>query len=109
MQEEGIEGWGEIMRRFYELRKPNADAIGRLAVANFLEMRSKVVDPDFLRKKKIDAALDGMFPGLWMPLYSMVTFSTIPYAEPSREVGFAFQSSSRVGIIGRASGNQALK
>jgi kynurenine 3-monooxygenase len=75
------EDWSSVMRRFYELRKPNADAIARLAVANFLEMRSKVVDPYFLRKKKIEAALHDMFPDRWIPLYTMVTFTTIPYAE----------------------------
>ncbi len=73
--------WATIMRRFYELRKPDADAIAELAVENFLEMRSKVVDPYFLKKKKIEAALHDMFPERWVPLYSMVTFSTIPYAE----------------------------
>lgn len=76
--------WETIMRRFYELRKPNADAIAELAVENFLEMRSKVVDPHFLRKKKIEAQLHAMFPERWVPLYPMVTFSTIPYAEARR-------------------------
>lgn len=76
--------WGPVMRRFFELRKPNADAIARLAVANFLEMRSKVVDPHFLRKKKIEARLHDMFPDRWIPLYTMVTFTTIPYAEAMR-------------------------
>jgi kynurenine 3-monooxygenase len=76
--------WGTIMRRFHELRKPNADAIARLAVANFLEMRSKVVDPSFLRKKKIEAALHELFPERWIPLYTMVTFTTIGYADAMR-------------------------
>jgi len=76
--------WGETMRKFYELRKPNADAIARLAVANFLEMRSKVVDPHFLRKKKIEATLHALFPERWIPLYTMVTFTTLPYAEALR-------------------------
>ena len=79
--------WGTIMRRFHEIRKPNTDAIARLAVYNFLEMRSKVVDPDFLRKKKIETKLTEIFPDRWMTLYSMVTFSTIPYAEALRRAG----------------------
>jgi len=73
--------WGSIMQQFYTLRKPNADAIARLAVANFFEMRSRVVDPCYLRKKAIEARLHELFPERWMPLYSMVTFSTIGYAE----------------------------
>jgi len=76
--------WGTIMPRFYELRKPNSDAIARLAVYNFFEMRSRVVDPVFLRKKAIESKLHDMLGERWMPLYSMVTFSTIPYAEAMR-------------------------
>ncbi|MGE3799936.1 MAG: FAD-dependent oxidoreductase [Candidatus Kapaibacterium sp.] len=75
------EDWGEILQEFYLRRKRNTDAIAQLAVSNFLEMRSKVVDEKFLRKKKIDAALADMFPDRWAPLYEMVTFSHIPYAD----------------------------
>jgi kynurenine 3-monooxygenase len=78
---EKITSWGELIRTFYDHRKPDADAIADLALANFVEMRSKVVDPRFLQKKRIDSALHEMFPDRWMPLYSMVTFSTIPYSE----------------------------
>lgn len=73
--------WGAIVERFYAARKPNSDAIARLAVANFLEMRSKVVDPAYLRKRKAETALHEMFPDQWLPLYTMVTFTTIGYAE----------------------------
>jgi kynurenine 3-monooxygenase len=75
------ESWDELFAGFYMSRKPNADAIADLALENFIEMRSKVVDPKFLRKKRIDSSLHEMFPDRWMPLYGMVTFSTIPYAE----------------------------
>ncbi|MDB5035679.1 MAG: kynurenine 3-monooxygenase [Chlorobi bacterium] len=95
---EESEDWGMIMRRFHELRKPNADAIARLAVANFLEMRSKVVDPDFLRKKKIEARLHGMFPERWIPLYTMVTFTIIPYAEALRRAGEQDALLDRIGV-----------
>jgi kynurenine 3-monooxygenase len=78
---ESIDDWGMLIRTFYNRRKPDTDAIADLALANFVEMRSKVVDPRFLQKKRIDAALHDMFPDRWIPLYSMVTFSTIPYSE----------------------------
>jgi kynurenine 3-monooxygenase len=80
LQEVGDEEWGDAIRTFYERRKIDTDAIARLALQNFVEMRSRVVDPMYLRRKKIDAALGEMFPQHWMALYSMVTFSTIPYA-----------------------------
>jgi kynurenine 3-monooxygenase len=73
--------WATALPEFSRRRKPDADAIARLALQNFVEMRSKVVDPKFLRKKTIDRHLNDMFPRQWVPLYTMVTFSTIPYSE----------------------------
>lgn len=81
LREHGDEDWGNVLQEFYKRRKRNGDAIARLAVANFLEMRSKVVDEKFLQKKKIDALLADMFPDRWSPLYEMVTFSHLPYAD----------------------------
>lgn len=84
MGEIGHDDWGILLRRFTEIRKPNSDAIARLAVENFLEMRSKVVDPEFLRKRALDARLHDLFPDRWIPLYTMVTFTTLPYSEARR-------------------------
>ena len=81
LEERGDDAWPDALREFYRRRKPDADAIARLAIMNFVEMRSKVVDEKFLRKKKIDAALADMFPEHWAPLYEMVTFSHLPYSE----------------------------
>ncbi len=84
VMEEYGDDWGKIVSEFSRIRKPDGDAIASLAITNFLEMRSKVVDPKFLRKKKIDAALNEMFPEKWIPLYTMVTFSNIPYSEAKK-------------------------
>ena len=62
-------------------RKPNADAIAELAMRNFVEMRDLTGQPEFLLQKKIEAAFSARYPGKWMPLYSQVTFSHIPYAD----------------------------
>lgn len=80
LSETGEEQWGEAIRMFYQKRKIDTDAIASLALQNFVEMRSRVVDPLYLRRKKIDGMLAEMFPQHWMPLYRMVTFSIIPYA-----------------------------
>jgi kynurenine 3-monooxygenase len=63
------------------LRKPNADAIADLAIANFIEMRDKTGSRLFLMKKKAEKLLAKALPGWYLPLYGMVTFSRIPYAE----------------------------
>lgn len=44
-------------------------------------MRSKVINPKFIKKKEIDNILFDFFPEFWVPLYTMVTFSTIPYSD----------------------------
>jgi kynurenine 3-monooxygenase len=76
--------WSELLRKYENSRKPNADAIAELALRNFIEMRDKVSDPTFLLQKKIEARFTELHPGKWMPLYSMVTFSHTPYSEALR-------------------------
>lgn len=73
--------WDKVLPAFQELRKPNADAIAKLALDNFIEMRDLVNDADFILRKKIEAKLHELFPEKWIPLYSMVTFhENIPYS-----------------------------
>jgi kynurenine 3-monooxygenase len=67
--------WVKILSEYQELRKPDADAIADLAVANFVEMRDKTADPKFLLQKKIEARFNSKYPEKWIPLYSMVTYS----------------------------------
>jgi kynurenine 3-monooxygenase len=69
---------------YFERRKENADALADLAVENFIEMRDKTASPAFRAKKKLDHLLEGLLPGIYLPLYAMVTFSRIPYAEAAR-------------------------
>lgn len=64
---------------YYETRKKHTDALAELAIANFLEMRDHTGSPAFLRKKKRERQLHRFFPNWYKPLYSMVSFSRIPY------------------------------
>ncbi len=73
--------WKKILPEFERSRKANADAIAELAVMNFIEMRDKVGDPKFLLRKKIEAHVHKKHPKKWLPLYSQVTFSHIPYSK----------------------------
>ncbi len=79
------ENWPAIFKEFEANRKPDTDAIADLAIANFVEMRDKVADPDFLLRKKIEARFTNRHPEKWLPLYSMVTFSHMPYAQALAE------------------------
>ena len=66
------------------LRKADADAIRQLALDNFLEMRDHVADPEFLRRSAIEKRIQRASETPYLPLYSMVTFSNLPYAETIR-------------------------
>lgn len=70
-----LDNWTTILAEYQALRKPDADAIADLALSNFIEMRDKVADPQFLLQKKIEAAFSKKHPTKWTPLYSQVTFS----------------------------------
>lgn len=74
------EDWTSILSEFQTLRKPNADAIAELALMNFVEMRDLTGSPKFLLQKKIEAKIHEKYPEKWLPLYSQVTFSDIPYS-----------------------------
>ena len=67
------------------MRKPNGDAIADLSLRNFIEMRDLVSDPKFLFRKKIEASIQAKYPEKWIPLYSQVKFSEIPYADALKE------------------------
>src|SRR5258708_39083267 len=69
---------------YFVRRKPNADALADLAIENFVEMRDKTASRRFRAKKKLDPFLEAALPGIYLPLYTMVTFTRIPYAQAAR-------------------------
>jgi len=81
LMDENNEDFTKIFPEFTKLRKPAGDAILELALRNYIEMRDKTADPDFLLQKKIEARFASKHPEKWIPLYSQVTFSHIPYQD----------------------------
>lgn len=83
--DEHRDDWTQALPAFQQLRKKDCDAIAELAFHNFIEMRDRVADPEFLLRKKIEARLHELYPDKWIPLYSMVTFNEdIRYSEAYR-------------------------
>jgi kynurenine 3-monooxygenase len=72
--------WEKIFPEYQKRRKENTDAIAELTLQNFIEMRDLVADPEFQLRKKIEAVTHQRIPE-YLPLYTMVTFTDIPYAE----------------------------
>lgn len=94
------------LNRYQEARIRNANAIADMALDNFIEMRDKTASPLFRMKKRAEHTLHGLFPSWYLPLYDMVSFSTIPYAEARERAARANRVALAVG--GAAAGLLAL-
>ena len=80
------EDWDAIIGEFDTNRAEDANAIADLALMNFIEMRDKVAGAQFLLRKKIEAYLHERFPKDFRSVYSMVSFSHVPYSTALAEV-----------------------
>ena len=69
---------------YFRRRKENADALADLAIENFIEMRDKTASKIFRVKKRLDHALEAALPGIYLPLYTMITFTRMPYAKAAK-------------------------
>ncbi len=73
-----------VFPEYTRLRKPAGDAILELALGNYIEMRDKTGDHDFLLQKKIEARFSAKYPQKWASLYEQVSFSHTPYHDALR-------------------------
>ncbi len=65
---------------FQQERLPNARAIQQMALENYLEMRDRVDDDDYLLQRALERTLAERHPDRFVPRYAMVTFRRLPYA-----------------------------
>ena len=70
-----------VFADFEQRRRPNAEAIAAMALENYVEMRDSVADPAFLLRRELGRVLAARNPDRFVPRYSMVTFTRMPYAE----------------------------
>jgi len=61
-------------------RQQDAAAIQQMALENYLEMRDRVDDANFLLQRQLEQALQARWPTRFVPHYTMVTFLRTPYA-----------------------------
>jgi len=73
--------FGKALKAYSKERKPDADAICYLSYQNYFVMRSHVNSTLFLWRKKLELFLNWLLPDSFLPLYSMVSFTTIPYSQ----------------------------
>ncbi|TDR43220.1 kynurenine 3-monooxygenase [Tahibacter aquaticus] len=70
----------EVFAEFQRRRKPNSDAIAAMALDNYVEMRDRVDDPDYLLMRELERVLAQRHPDRYLPRYAIVTFTRLPYA-----------------------------
>jgi kynurenine 3-monooxygenase len=76
--------WAGLFEAFELERKPNTDAIAKMALENYQEMRAAVLDAEYRRKKKEAEELEKKDPN-FIPRYSKVMFHPeISYQDASR-------------------------
>ncbi len=77
----GASDWEDAFARFEALQHANGNAIADMALDNYVEMRDRVRDPQFVLMKQLAFELERRLPGHFIPRYSMVMFhAEIPYA-----------------------------
>jgi kynurenine 3-monooxygenase len=85
MLDELLDKHGDDLKSCFEeyslTRKPNGDGLQDLSMQNFIVMRDNTADPTFLLQKEIEKKFSNLYPDKWIPLYSMVSFTNIPYAD----------------------------
>jgi kynurenine 3-monooxygenase len=78
---EGKWDWQQAAARYEALRKQHTDVLADLCVENFIEMRDRVASPLFILGKRVAVLLHALFPRWYLPLYTMVEFTRVPYAD----------------------------
>jgi kynurenine 3-monooxygenase len=77
--------WPTIFAQFNTARRDDAEAIARMALENYSEMRSAVLDERFLRQRAWALQLERLHPQRFIPRYAMVMFHPeISYSEALR-------------------------
>lgn len=79
LMEKHGDNWMACFEEYESLRKPNGDAVQDLSLQNYLVMRDKVNDPEFILQQKVEKRIHELYPDQYLPLYSMVSFSDIEY------------------------------
>ncbi|MET8333151.1 FAD-dependent oxidoreductase [Streptosporangium canum] len=72
---------GRAFAEYQRLRKPHTDVLDELSKQNFVELRDRLRSPFHLARKKADLLLARLLPGRWVPLYTMISHTTTPYAD----------------------------
>lgn len=77
---ENEHNWNSVIASYEQQRQANALAIQEMALENYIEMRDKVDDAQFLLQRILERKLAELHPTKFIPRYTMVSFQLIDYA-----------------------------
>lgn len=70
-----------ILDEFSKRRQPATDALADLCIEHYDDMAKNTNSAIYLLRSRFNALLRAVFPRYFIPLYSMVAFTSIPYDE----------------------------
>ncbi len=76
--------WQQVFALYEQRRKKHTDVLADLCVQRFYELKDGFRSKKFLAKDRLEALLARLFPSVWKPLYTLITHTSIPYADAYR-------------------------
>jgi kynurenine 3-monooxygenase len=76
--------WGEAFGAFEERRREDVNAIADLSKQHLIELCAALGSPERTLRDSLERKLNRMYRRQYLPLYSMVAFTDMPYAEAVR-------------------------
>jgi kynurenine 3-monooxygenase len=73
--------WSGALEKYWKTRKRDMDAMADLCIDHSIELRDTAIDRLFQLRKAVERRVNELLPNRYMPLYSMISFTLIPYAE----------------------------
>lgn len=81
IREHGWENMARALKDYSRGRQIHANAIADLAIDQYEDMSSRSAKPWFVLKRRMEIMLNRLFPNSFLPLYTMISFSNVPYAD----------------------------
>ena len=75
---------GMVAEAYSEARVSAGHALAELSLRNLDELSNQVDSADFLARRALERRLHELYPELYVPLYQLVAFTTVPYDEARR-------------------------
>jgi kynurenine 3-monooxygenase len=76
--------WATVLGEYHAERRPNCEAVVRMAEEHFDELARSARDANFVRRRELERQVHRVAPDVFEPVYQMVAFGERPYLEIER-------------------------